>query len=365
MTQPELLVPRARAFPPSHEGAVVSPIAGDASDHAWRKFTKSFFIVVAIGLISLAAFNFIINPMDYYPPRIVPPAVWDARDIKTRLLSTVRPKPRILILGSSRAMKLDPALVTQITGEPAFNATVESAMAEDYYAMLRYAVEQKGIDPKLVIIGIDLESFHNHTATDGRLLMSGSLRRYLKGENRKIPWKEFTMLFTASQTYYSIVCLQHALSGVPPEESTRFDSNGYLHYVKWEAERQTGHYDLEGKFEKTRADYISRFDRFTGVSPDRLDYLRRTLEYCRAHHIAVRLYITPISPGLAESLRPYGYFQRRQEVITAVRSLLQPGEKLYDFSDIASFSGNPAHFFDAAHIDERNSALLTQQLLRP
>lgn len=352
-------------------GADVSPNAAAGivgqlpSEGSWRSFTRTFFVLIALGLFALATFNFLVNPMDYYPPRIIPPAVWDAREIKTRLLGELRPRPRVLILGSSRSMKIDPSLVQRLTGLPAFNASVESAMTEDDYAMLRYAVEQKGIAPRLVLIGIDIEAFHNHRAADGRLLMSGALRRYLKGERRRIPWKEFTMLFTASQTYYSAACVQHALSGRKRELNASFDSNGYLHYDKWEAERRTGHYDLKGKFPKTLADYIDRFDRYTEISSERLDYLRKTLDYCRARHIEFRLFITTVSPALAEALRPYGYFQRRQEVLSAMQHLVRPGERLYDFSDIQSFGGDPNDFYDGAHIDEHNAALLTERLLAP
>ncbi|PYQ49483.1 MAG: hypothetical protein DMF59_13490 [Acidobacteria bacterium] len=199
MTSEVLIQARSRSDVASQEAA---------SESGWPQFTRAFLTLAGFGLLAVAALNFFINPMEYYPPRLVPPAVWDAREIKTRMLGEAQPKPRVLILGSSRAMKIDPAVVTRITGLPTFNVSVESAMTEDDYALLRYAVEQKGITPQMVLIGIDIESFHNHKAADGRLLMSGSLRRYLKGEGRKIPWKEFTMLFTASQTYYSLLRLQ-------------------------------------------------------------------------------------------------------------------------------------------------------------
>ena len=44
----------------------------------------------------------------------------------------------------------------QLTGLPTFNATVEGAMTEDDYVMLRYAVERAGMQPKLVLIAVDV-----------------------------------------------------------------------------------------------------------------------------------------------------------------------------------------------------------------
>src|ERR1043166_8398332 len=91
-----------------HVVAGVTDAEAPPTEGNWSSFTRAFFVVITIGLLAVAAFNYVVNPMDYYPPRIVPPAVWDARAIKTRLLGEMQPKPRALILGSSRAMKIDP-----------------------------------------------------------------------------------------------------------------------------------------------------------------------------------------------------------------------------------------------------------------
>lgn len=332
------------------------------TESAWAAFCRSFCVFGAAGLALIATLNFVVNPLRRYPPRLFPSALWDVRSIKTSLLRARQPKPEILILGSSRSMKIDPVLVERLSGLRAFNASVESAMAEDDYAMLRYAVEDAGIQPRIVLIGIDVEALHDQRKISDNPTPHPELDKYL-GLDRSSIGRDAAALLTADQTSYSLQSIRQTLAHDAPSSRTRFDDNGYLHYVKWEAERASGHYDYESKFRKSVGEYQGRFGQYKSVSKPRLRYLKAAIDYCHARHIGVRLFITPLSPRLAEHLRPYGYFDRSREVARDVATLLQPGDGFHDFSDVASFGGSADHFYDGAHMDEQNAALLTERLL--
>jgi hypothetical protein len=58
------------------------------------------------------------------------------RTAKARLIQRLTSPPQVVIFGGSRAMRFDPAYITQRTGLSAFNAAVTQARPEDTWALL-------------------------------------------------------------------------------------------------------------------------------------------------------------------------------------------------------------------------------------
>src|SRR5205814_5789343 len=105
-------------------------------------------------------------------------------------LSRAGAKPEALLLGSSRLMTIAPSEVEKRTGLRTFNAAVNAAYTEDFYVLLRYAMERAGARPKLVLIGLDVEALHNHEPENEYLLQPNALGAYLqKGESRGGAWR--------------------------------------------------------------------------------------------------------------------------------------------------------------------------------
>ncbi len=334
----------------------------DPSAEVWRPFVRRFLVLFLALLLGIAAMNFLVNPMGLYPPRLLPPVTWNMRAIKPELLQAARPKPQVLILGSSRSMQISPAEVEKLTGLPAFNAAVESAMAEDDYAMLRYAVERAGITPRMVLVGIDVEAFHNRLPIEDSALEAEAFRGLLPGSGFS-PWKKFYKLFVVQQTRLSLRSLRVQLTGHFPQRLA-FDRDGYLHYRDYERERSGGHYDLDTKIQREIGEYVARTAGYTAVSPERRRYLEKLLQYCQDRDIKVVIWVTPLGPRLLETLGPRGYDQREREVLAMLHDLgAKYGDPVYDFSSAEKFGGDPNGFWDGAHMTEPNNALVTRQML--
>src|ERR1700730_17557801 len=131
-------------------------IAGDA-----RRWLQVFFVVLLGGVASVGGTNFLVNPLGYYPTHALPPITWSSRGLKLRLLSEA-PPPEVLILGSSRSMKIAPRDVQRLSHFTAFNASVDSARVEDWYALLNFTLSRPGMRLQRVILAIDPEAFHDH-----------------------------------------------------------------------------------------------------------------------------------------------------------------------------------------------------------
>jgi hypothetical protein len=332
-----------------------------AREIGWPGFGRAFLAVFGLMLLGIALLNFLVNPMGIYPTRLFPTATWNTRDMKAELLAHANPKPQVLILGSSTAMKLSPAEVERLTGLPAFNAAVAGGLTEDYYFMLRYAVERAHAEPKLVIIGVDVWAFDNHLPMDETLLESQSLRYLFPRNELLLEWKRVYKLFTLQQLRLSARSLR-----LRTLVKTHLEPDGYQRYDINEADRARGHYDLEGKIEEKAADYVDRYSGYTGISTERQHYLEDTLRYCHERGIKVILFVTPMHPRVVAAVESKGYGDRKKEVLAMLDHFSKEWEvPVYDFSAIENFGGNPTWFYDGVHTDERNSDLMMVQLLKP
>lgn len=335
----------------------------DPAAELWRPFVRRFLALLLGLLLAIVAMNLLVNPMGLYPLRLLSPVTWNVRAVKPELLRQAEPKPQVLILGSSRSMQISPAEVQKLTGLPAFNAAVESAMAEDDYAMLRYAVERAGLRPRLVVLGIDVEAFHNRLPIEDQALEAEAFRGLLPGSGFSA-WKKFYKLFVVQQTRLSLRSLSVQLTGRLPQRNY-FDPDGYLHYGEYERERASGRYDLDSKVQRYVAQYVARTAGYTAVSTERRKYLEELLQYCQERGIKVVMWVTPLGPRLLETIGPRGYNQREREVLAMLQELgAKYGAAVYDFSSVENFGGDPNGFWDGAHMTEPNNALVTRLMLR-
>jgi len=338
----------------------------EPQEFAWRAFVRRFLGLLLCVLLLTAALNYLVNPESIYSTELLPPLTWNTRPDKAALMDRAQPHPQALVLGSSRIMKIEPAMVESLSGLPAFNAGVNTAMAEDYYVLVRYAAERARLPLKLVIIGVDVDAFHDHEPINDYLLQPNALGSFLqKGEARHAAWKRFTSLFNGYQTKLSLISLWDSLIA-RRKPNYHFEADGYLHFDQYEAERASGKYDLDGKIAITVGQYLRRYQGYSRPSAERLDYFDKTLQYCRDHGIRVVVFLTPTHPRVVAALQPRGYAQRRQEVLAAVSALCaRHGVPFRDFSTLDTFDGLPSDFFDGVHPDETNLAKITTLLLKP
>ena len=336
--------------------------ATDVTSLRWKVFVRRFVIVLVALVLGIGLLNFLVNPEGIYATRLLPPVTWNTRPAKAELLVAQNPKPQALLLGSSRLMTIPPSEVERITGLKTFNAAVNAAYTEDFYVLLRYAVEH-GVQPKLVLIGLDAEAFHDHEPENDYLLQPNDLGALLqKGERRGERWREFTILFTGYQTKLSFVSLYDRLGG-KKVNAVDFNADGSLAQDPWL--REGARVNLAARLESTKAEYSTRYKSYTAVSPARLDYFAQTLRYAREHGAHVIVFATPVHPELERALAQYGYGQRKSEAYAAARKVCADnGAEFLDFTAPESFGGAPEHFYDGVHVDATNAQRLIGAVLK-
>jgi hypothetical protein len=305
--------------------------------------------------------NFVVNPYSYYPTRLFPSIGWHSRRLKVEMLESRPRAPEALILGSSRTMKVAPSDVRRLTGLDAFNACVDSARAEDWEVMYRYVTEALGARVREVIIGVDVEAFHNHKDADPRLLATYQLRPfvplalkwawYLHAARESISW---------IQLMESVNSLRYRLHGYPPGKY-RFDPDGVLHYVEWEKQIAAGTF----KWDASLDEYDSRLEGMTGLSEWRRQFFDELLRLAQQRGATVRVFVTPLHAVTLEHLRQTRDYDRlRAETVEYLQGEARRYRnlKVVDFTEVKAFGGREDGFLDGAHTTDENSALMIKAL---
>lgn len=327
-------------------------------------FFWSFGITVIFCLILIFSANIIINPRSDFSTHIFKPLVKDDRKEKIDLLLEYKNPPEILIFGSSRSMKINPGVVNKLTNQSCFNAAVNSARTEDYYAILSYLASRKRL-PEKIILGIDIEALHDNLDMDYRLINEKRLYNQISKQN--MFFENLKKIFkTLDQKYVidDLKVIQYSLKGYPMPIS-HFEKNGFLIYDRWEMQMRENTFDLDSEIRKSVPSYILRFKNMTGLSEERKKYFENFLNIAKENNITVYIFITTIHDKGIFVLENKTLFKELR--IETNEYLSETGKKygfeFKDFSDTASYNGNQNGFFDVGHIDEENSMKIVKLLL--
>jgi hypothetical protein len=333
------------------------------SEVAWRHFIVRFLLAATVGFIFIAILNYLVNPEGLYATHCFPQLLWGSRPQKAALLESARPAPQALILGSSRIMNLA-AELQRLTGLASFNAGVDGAKPEDFYILLRYAVEKAHLKPQLLVIGCDVEVFHNYEAMHPYLERPSELASFLRRkESRYWRWSVFTRLLSFEETELSLISLYKVLRG-EKRTFSHVDEDGRTHYDEWEQMRASPQFDLWREIAATVDHYGLRYDEYTGMSPERLEYFDATLQYARQRGMDVVVFLTPVHPSVEAGLSSHGYEARKREVTAALERICAKWDvPFYDFSSPASFGGDTSRFYDGVHYDDSLGPLIFRRML--
>ncbi len=350
----------------------MTPEAGTARGDG-RRFSRTFLAWLCALSGAYLALAVWVDPRGDFGIRVFPTVSLDSRKEKMYLFDrSNRTRPvQGLVLGSSRAMKVAPEDLGRLTGKRWFNFSVDSARAEDYLAIYRWARRR---DPGLdsVLLGLDVEAFHDGVGFDDRLKACPELMRALEGggagSGGGAPLGDaLTRLKTVMSRFYAqdvVRSLQIAVHRPPVLMS--FDGAGYLHYVRWEGQRRDGSFDLQANLAGSREEYLRRFKEMRGLSEERKLRLRTLLGEARRDGVRVVLWLTPLHPDLAAYLARE---TRYPALLSAARefaaaSAKEAGAPFRDFSEPGGFGGTETGWYDGGHVDESNAALIVRALAR-
>ncbi len=357
----------ARATPHTAMDAPSTPLP-QQPQAGWRRWIVLFLALQVLVLGCIAALNYVVNPLGYFATHRFSPMVWNGREEKIIALAAERPKPQVLVLGSSRVWTIAPSNLAEQTGLPSFNAGVSVAMAEDNYALLRYTVEQAHITPKLVIIGLDLESLHNARPVDQRTQDVPELQSYLPRASLAADVTRYKSLLMAPTLQLSLRSLNLARRGknqTPPDPIYTVGQHGDTQLSGVLRRLANGQSTVAAETQETIVTYSRRYIGYTALSSERLNYLRLTLVYCAQRNIKAVVYLSPLSTVVQTALAPFHYQDLHRAALVQVPQITQAsGAAFLDYTDAASFGGLQTGFLDGTHMSQPAGAIMISRLLQ-
>jgi hypothetical protein len=327
------------------------------------KFFVTFFATFLVLTISYLAIYQIVDPRGEFQTGKFPQPLANARISKQSSFRTYHSEAPVqgLILGSSRSMPLEPRVAEAVTGHRFFNFSVENAKAEDYLAIYRW-VKSQGVQPKHLIIGLDVEALHSDDQLDERLTGSPELHRALlrKTGQPSVLESADTRLNQAGTalTIQSAIAVSKgvALKVRPVRQADVVQADGHTDYPIYKEKKAEGSWDLERMIGAIIPTYVSQFKGMQGLSEERKRRLAELLAEAAQDGAAVDLWIPPLHSKTVDALKDTPYEQRKAEVFAYAQEIAAKyGARVYDFSRAANFGGSDTDFRDGAHMDHVNA----------
>jgi hypothetical protein len=184
-------------------------------------------------LVAACALNAVVDPYGYVGAGVFRKAIVSDRSTKACLAERLAVAPRMLVLGSSRAMKVEPTYVASLTGRPTFNAAVSSASPQDAWAFVNLLHDRFGGGRQEVIWLVDVEAFRPK-AVDPGLLQTPALSRYFSMSSRwQAQARGLTTLFSWQTAADSVRVLRRTVAGDTATSAVpcTYRTNGVTEYA--------------------------------------------------------------------------------------------------------------------------------------
>jgi len=159
----------------------------------------------------------------------------------------------MLIVGSSRMMRLNPALVAERTGLRPFNAAIPGAYPIDFYVMYRFATEELHAPLRQLLVGVDPLIFFGGEGSYHKIENNAELRRFLPAQGGlSSDIGQLSLLVSPAQSKDGLKSLLHALRPARHENAMWrvFEADGWQSRNYQDAKREAGKWDQPAIIEK-------------------------------------------------------------------------------------------------------------------
>jgi hypothetical protein len=346
---------------------------GPGGSRGQRRFVAGVLTGAVALLGCVGAFSALVDPYGFVGSAVFPTAILSDRATKACLAERLPIAPQLVVYGSSRAMKVDPAFVSRLTGLRSFNAAVSSASPADVWAFANFLHDRFPGERKHVIWLLDVESFRARPLDPG-LLETPALARYFSasaqvGARLDSLWQLFS--WKAAQDAFRVATSRKASAAT--RVPCTYRTNGVTEYAP-NGLRQWDFHDLAQargtslstgigqSITQYRSIYTSGYP---GLAPTPQRWFERTLRVMHAWGIRPVIVLTPVQPKLLRVIGPLGWQRRHAQVVSYLHAVAKhtPFE-LLDASHVATFGGSRRAFYDGVHMTAPNARRLATWLVK-
>jgi len=278
------------------------------------------------------------------------------RNTKVTLLKALTAAPDLIVFGSSRAMRVNPADYTAWTGRTAFNAAVSSGTIADAYCFAHYVRSLFPGTTQRYLWLIDVEEFR-HDRVHRSVYAQPELAQFIPSG---FP-SPYTGTASASTTTPTPTPTPTPTYG--PVDV--FDANGWLVWNRYDYYRTRSRTLAKGlAYSRWKAAqvYPKGYGSMKGVPKW---FCTQAISLMNQWGATPVIVLTPYHPNLYRFISARNYLKRHAEVIAYFTWLQNHGLKfvLLDFTDIKSWGGWASGFYDGTHMRASLTKMLFLQAL--
>ncbi|MCW2926175.1 MAG: hypothetical protein JWM86_143 [Thermoleophilia bacterium] len=350
--------------------------AGDtAGTISHRAFVGWLLAGLLVLLAAIAAVNWYVDPTGVTgrQTRWLVVDNGEVRAEKLDLYDALETPPEVVLLGSSRTMKFEPSVVRELTGEAAFNASVSGGVPRDAWLFVRLLQERQGSRSEFphLVWGLDVDAFREKQlraglSTDPR--MSRFIPRSERAMQQVATVGTLTEMQTLKATWKSVrqggAARPKATAAEPLER--RFDATGFQLwslpfpkqpiYLQRAVRKQIDQY----------AGFIFGRDSYVRVMRQPVADFADVVRIANRHGDVPTIFLTPYHPLAEEILAEHDIADRERDVKRTLRKLQRDGLRfrVVDLTELESFGGDPAQFYDGVHMTPANTRRVLGRLER-
>ncbi|MBI4392449.1 MAG: hypothetical protein HY556_01440 [Euryarchaeota archaeon] len=323
-----------------------------------------FLAALCLGTGSILGLNYFVNPHGDFSTQYFQPYARNDAYAKIALFHAMKSAPETLILGSSKAMTFAPTDYSEFTGRSAFNFALPGGKPGDYLAIYRYAVAS-GRAPAHILLALEDSELTYAIGRDAhpQVLATPPLAAQLPEAAAAVaatPTDDARLLmgsFSARYLRDSLKVLAGFVLGTPVL-SGEYAPDGYS---------LRDFYGGRGDGVKTPAEVLAK--RVASMVDSRDELLSRIVDprpvndtsigrlsyEARSAGVNVSIIMTPVHPALLAAMDTPKFNDAHYAMIVELKSLCQIGIRLYDFTSVETFGGDPGAFFDGIHVERPNT----------
>lgn len=339
-----------------HAEPLDSAAAGDP-----RRFVVTLLATALGAIVAVFLVNVLVDPYGTVGTNLLASGVPRDPSTKAALIKGLTKPPELVVLGSSRSLKLQPSYLHRLTGEDVFNAGLRDATPVEEYALVHF-IHDRFPDARIHWLWLlDVEAFRSDQVSPA-LLDSPDLAPYVSQSDRltaRVHGIVDLLSWRALEDSLASIRADESPADAPGAHSRRIGPHIRHLIRRSEGFAPDGYYTrVDYNWGKSRLKYEAMYgdgSLYTHLSGLSKTYLERTLRDMNAWGEAPVIVLSPMHPDLERELGPVGWSGRHRDLVAYLSQLRSTYRFRYlDFTSIRSFGGDRKGFFDPVHMREPN-----------
>lgn len=322
-----------------------------------KRWVRIWFLIVILTTLIVGGVNYLIDPLALNNNNLfnLRKAVQSIRDRKVLNIKKIGEIDN-LVLGSSRAMRIDPDVIGKYIDGKTFNFSIYSAFPEDYYGILLY-LERLEMIPKNIVIGFDFYILNDKLLYDHRFVSNKDLNFIEPEKTKKIDF--FKDYLNADTLILSIETIYNNIIGA--QESSSFnDNNGFLYSSKQDEMIKNRKYNFMPQIKTYSAYYFKdKYKNYNNLSKERIGYLEDINTFILKYDIKLYAYITPVHCYHLNKIKEH---ETLHNTLNEFKSLLMSHFTYIDFMIDNKENCKKQNYYDAVHPSPYINKLIVNDL---